>query len=68
MLTQRHIPAGNVNTGPNGEASGIRDLQMVSNQLNSLFGTALENGDIWIHPNELEAYPTLNIIQLPNGY
>ena len=52
--------AGNVNTGPNGEASGIRDLQMVSSEpTKQSDGTALENGDIWIDSNELEAYPKI---------
>lgn len=52
--------AGNVNTGPNGEAAGIRDLQMVSTEpTKQSDGTALENGDIWIDSNELEAYPKI---------
>ena len=52
--------AGNVNTGPNGEASGLRDLQMVSSEpTKQSDGTALENGDIWIDSNELEAYPKI---------
>mgnify|MGYP006233636269 CR=1 FL=1 len=52
--------AGNVNTGPNGEASGLRDLQMVSTEpTKQSDGTALENGDIWIDSNELEAYPKI---------
>jgi len=52
--------AGNVNTGPNGEASGIRDLQMVSTEpTTNSSGNALENGDIWIDSNELEAYPKI---------
>lgn len=51
---------GSVNTGPNGEASGIRDLQMVSSEPTTQSdGTALENGDIWIDSNELEAYPKI---------
>ena len=52
--------SGNVNTGKNGIASGIRDLQMVSSEPTTQSdGTALENGDIWIDSNELEAYPKI---------
>ena len=52
--------AGNVNTGKNGIASGLRDLQMVSSEpTKQSDGTALENGDIWIDSNELEAYPKI---------
>ena len=52
--------AGSVNTGPNGEAAGLRDLQMVSSEpTKQSDGTALENGDIWIDSNELEAYPKI---------
>ena len=52
--------AGNVNTGPNGEQAGLRDLQMVSSEpTQQSDGTALENGDIWIDSNELEAYPKI---------
>ena len=50
----------NVNTGKNGIASGIRDLQMVSSEpTKQSDGTSLENGDIWIDSNELEAYPKI---------
>ena len=52
--------ASNVNTGPNGEAAGLRDLQMVSTEPTTQSdGTALENGDIWIDSNELESYPMI---------
>tara|TARA_B100001121_G_scaffold82359_1_gene72943 strand:- start:4000 stop:7062 length:3063 start_codon:yes stop_codon:yes gene_type:complete len=52
--------ASNVNTGKNGMASGLRDLQMVSSEpTKQSDGTALENGDIWIDSNELEAYPKI---------
>ena len=52
--------SGSVNTGPNGEAAGLRDMQMVSTEpTKQSDGTALENGDIWIDSNELEAYPKI---------
>ena len=52
--------ASNVNTGKNGMATGLRDLQMVSSEpTKQSDGTALENGDIWIDSNELEAYPKI---------
>mgnify|MGYP001454808958 CR=1 FL=1 len=52
--------SGNVNTGVGGTASGLRDLQMVSDAPTTQSdGTALENGDIWIDSNELEAYPKI---------
>ena len=46
--------AGSVVTG------GIKDLQMVSTEpTKQSDGTALEDGDIWVDSNELEAYPTI---------
>ena len=53
--------AGNVNTGKNGIAS--RWFKRLTNgngePIKHPDGTALENGDIWIDSNELEAYPKI---------